>query len=85
MNHFLYGSLFGKSLKNYSVEGTNRTCAIGAMMTMNENINTKQSSCQLPSKLVLKNKYELHKKSSDVLVSFENLSYFYTYISNKHT
>lgn len=54
-------------------------------MTMDENINTKQSSCQLPSKLVLKNKYELHKKSSDVLVSFENLSYFYTYISNKHT
>ena len=54
-------------------------------MTMNENINTKQSSCQTRSKLVLKNKYELHKKSSDVLVSFENLSYFYTYISNKHT
>lgn len=29
-------------------------------------------------------KHELHKKSSNELVSFENLFYFYIYISNKH-
>lgn len=34
--------------------------------------------------LVSKNKHELHKKSSNELVSFENLFYFYIYISNKH-
>ncbi|MBR8719447.1 hypothetical protein IX307_000555 [Bacteroides pyogenes] len=36
------------------------------------------------SPMIYGQKHELHKKSSDELVSFENLFYFYIYISNKH-